>query len=425
MVKISAIIPDSPAERLGLQTGDELLSLNGQVVRDVIDYRFYQAEAVVKVRIRRGRHYYNYRISKAIDADLGLELAPFKVKTCGNNCVFCFIKQNPRGLRRSLYLCDEDYRYSFLHGSYITLTNISQAELRRIVAQRLSPLYISVHAADPAVRKRIFRFKGDDALFEKLAYLNRHRIEMHTQIVLMPGINDGAVLEDTLARLYPLRQSILSVAIVPVGLTAHRQRLTHLEPVDAVLARHLVSNQRRWNISYRNRYDAPFVYLADEIYLVAGGRLPGYRHYGSFYQVENGVGLVRAFLDDFRRNLRRLPTRLNRRRTISFVTGTLAALLLQKYVLPRLVEIENLKIRIVPVINHFFGPSVTVAGLLSGRDIIAQIGDKWAADLLVLPPRVVNSDGMLIDNLTPTDIASASGAPVKVWDGSWQNLLRD
>jgi len=425
VVEIIEVKPNSLAEVSGIRRGDQIVSINRQPINDFLDLYFHQSGEKCKITVLRDGHEKIFQIRKNADEPLGIELSPPRLKACGNNCIFCFIKQNPPGMRLAIYFCDEDYRYSFLLGNYITLTNLNEAELKRIVSQRLSPLYVSIHATDENVRRYIFQLKKPDNLMSKIAFLSQNRIDLHTQIVLIPGINDGAVLEKTLADLYTFRDSILSVAIVPVGLTVHRRHLPVLPAVDAQLASQLLENVRHWNRRYENRDGEHWVFLSDEFYLLAGQDLPGRKFYGSFHQIENGVGLTRAFLDDFKRQSRKLPLAVSKEKKVLFVTGTLAAPVLSRYVTARLNQINNFSVDLLPVINNFFGPSVTVAGLLTGQDIIAQAINIDEYDLIVLPPRVVNEDGVLLDDLYPHQIAAALHKPVQVWDGNFGKLVEE
>lgn len=425
MVEIIRVENNSLAEQSGILSGDRLLSINRQPIADFLDLYFHQADERLKIRVSRDGYELVFTIRKSADEPLGIELRAPHLKACGNNCIFCFIKQNPPGMRRAIYFCDEDYRYSFLLGNYITLTNLSDAEMERIVKQRLSPLYVSVHATDDAVRRDIFRLKRPDHLLEKIAFLAQNRIDLHTQIVLMPGVNDGAILEKTLADLYAYNRSILSVAIVPVGLTMHRQNLPVLRPVDKPLAKRLLQNVPRWNRQYLNRDGEHWVFPADELYLLAEKRIPGHKFYNSFYQIENGVGLVRDFLDDFKHQSRSFPEAIREQKQVLFITGTLAAPLIREHIAARLNQINNFHVDIFPVMNNFFGPLVTVAGLLTGRDIMNQVKDVDDYDLIILPPRIVNEDGVLLDDFHPQQIGETLHKPVRIWDGDYRKLIKE
>jgi len=424
MVKIVNIEPGSKAANVGIRTGDMLLAINRAEIQDILDYHFYQAGEVISLDYLRDGVKSTVKIQKDYDEDLGIELAPMRPKSCSNNCIFCFIKQNPPGMRKTIYFCDEDYRYSFLYGNYITLTNLSYAELKRIVKLRLSPLYISVHATDSAVRQQIFRFKKDDHLPEKLAFLSRNRIELHTQVVLIPGYNDGPILSQTIDDLYRFK-NVKTLAIVPVGLTKHRARLTQLQLVTAGQAKNLIHQLKSWNRRYRNSDGDPFIYLADEFFLLANKPLPPAKQYGMYYQLENGVGLIRQFLDNFKKQVPFLPRSVNEFRRILLITGELAAPILERHLLPVLNSIDNLTVEVFPIINSFYGDTVTVAGLLTGGDIIKQFPRSKHYDQVLLPPRCVNEDGILLDDLTPDDIQNAIDRAVAVGSDDFIEMVNN
>ncbi|MFH2050474.1 MAG: DUF512 domain-containing protein, partial [bacterium] len=348
MIKTVNIGKDSLADKSGIRINDHLVSLNGHAVNDLLDYYFFQSEEVLDVVYKRDGKLTQVQIEKSYEEDLGLELEDFKLKSCSNNCVFCFIKQNPPKMRKQIYFCDEDYRYSFLYGNYITLTDMGDTELKRIVEQRLSPLYISVHATDPDIRKSIFRFKSDDRLMEKIQYLVKNRIELHTQVVLVPGMNDGDVLKQTISDLYKYKKMIKSLAVVPVGLTRHRKHLPAIMPVSPDLATDLVRQSEDWDRVYQNNEGDPFIYLSDEFYLLAEKPFPGNEHYGPYYQLENGVGLCRQLIESVAgRSKISLTSPLN----IGLITGKLAEPLIRDYVLPYLNRITNLNAEIVSIEN--------------------------------------------------------------------------
>ncbi len=414
MVQIIEVEKESLAAQLGIRPGDRLLRLNGQPVADFIDYQFHQSAEDLIVEVERQGQTQSYQVEKTYDQDLGLILADIRIRHCANNCTFCFIKQNPAGMRPSIYLHDEDYRYSFLYGNFITLTNITRRQLERIARQRLSPLYISVHATDPDVRKQLFRYRGNDQLLDKLRYLKDQQIELHTQVVLVPGINDGPVLEQTIRDLYRLRPAVKSLAIVPVGLTKHRQGLPEIEPVDPDQANRLISKNRQWERRYRNDRDAPFVYLADEFYLLSGTPIPSAEAYGQYEQLENGVGLTRCFLDGFKEHQGDLPPALKKQTALLLLTGELAAPVLKEQVLPVLNQIANLQADLQPIKNEFYGPSVTVSGLLTAQDILAQVQNAERYDWVLLPPDAVNRHDRLLDDFSPAQLAKALGLSVKL-----------
>lgn len=420
MVKIINVKNDSIAAGAGIRAADILISLNGQAVSDLLDYYFYQSEEVLDLVYERDGERRQIQIEKSYEEDLGLELEDFTLRSCSNNCVFCFIKQNPPRMRKQIYFCDEDYRYSFLYGNYITLTDLGETELARIAEQRLSPLYISVHATDPAVRKSIFRFKSDDRLMEKIEYLVENRIELHTQVVLVPGMNDGEVLNRTIADLYNYKRMIKSLAIVPVGLTRHRRHLPAITPVSSELAAALVRQSGDWNRNYQNNEGDPFVYLSDEFYLLAGEPFPGSDHYGPYYQLENGVGLCRQLIDSLKHSPK---ISLAASEKICLITGKLAEPVIREFVLPYLNRITNLQAEVVSIENTFFGESVTVSGLLTGGDIIGQFPGNADYDCIFLPPNCINEDGLLLDDLRPEDIAGELKTTVKVGDYNIEEMV--
>lgn len=413
MIKIINIGKDSLADTSGIRKNDYLVSLNGHAVCDLLDYYFYQSEERLDIVFERDGKHSQIQIEKSYEEDLGLELEDFKLKSCSNNCVFCFIKQNPPKMRKQIYFCDEDYRYSFLYGNYITLTDMNDTDLKRITEQRLSPLYISIHATDPDIRKSIFRFKSDDHLMEKITYLVKNRIELHTQVVLVPGMNDGHVLNQTINDLYKYKKMIKSLAVVPVGLTRHRKHLPTIMPVSPDLAADLIRQSEDWNRIYRNNEGDPFVYLSDEFYLLAEKPFPDNEHYGSYYQLENGVGLCRQLIESM---AGRIKINLTNPMKIGLVTGKLAEPLIRDYVMPYLNRITNMNADIVSIENDFFGRTVTVSGLLTGRDIIKQFPPNSKFDCIFLPPNCINEDGFLLDDLTPEDIGRELKTTIKVGD---------
>lgn len=422
-MKITAIEPGSIASTLGIVPGDEILEINGQRVQDGIDLRFHESDEELSLKIAHGGEVTIYEIEKEERDRLGIELEEMRILACGNDCIFCFVDQNPRGLRSQLYFRDGDYRLSFMYGNYTTMTNAGPAILRRIIDQRLSPQYISVHVTDYDVRKRMMGLKKDDRILEKIALLHDHGIEMHTQIVLCPGINDGAVLERTVMDLYRFRKAVRSLAIVPVGLTDHRWGLVELKSVDAPYARALLTGVDKWQRRFRKATGRAFVYASDEFYIVAGRALPYGRSYDGFPQIENGVGIVRNFLNEFRRQARAFPQRIRPSRRLALVTGELAAGFMRQTVIPRLGRISGLETELVVAPNMLFGRRVTVAGLLSGKCVYSALRERPRADLVVLPPDTLNADGLLLDDTTPLDLEQRVGAPVMVFEGLWEEVF--
>ena len=354
------------------------------------------------------------RFSNAEAEDLGLEFDPIRFRRCGNRCIFCFVDQNPPGVRPSLRVKDEDFRLSFLYGNYVALTRVTRADLDRIVGQRLSPLYVSVHAADPDVRRFLFGLKQDDGLFEKLEFLAGRGIVIHAQIVLCPGINDGEVLVRTLGRLAAFHPALRSTAVVPVGLTRHRKGLPDLVPVDTAGVSKTLREVSRLQRGYVKKFGEPFVYLADEFYLLAGKPVPRAGHYRDFWQKDNGVGMVRAFLDEFEEDRRQFPKSLPEKNRFVLATGVLAGPILERSVVPRLNRIRNVKAEVKVVPNRFFGESVTVSGLLIAGDIARAVEKDQGDFTLLVPANALNAEGRFLDDATAESLGRRIRRPVRV-----------
>src|SRR5438045_6269146 len=326
-VVVAAVRPRTPAAAAGLRAGDRILAINGHALRDAIDFQFHGSDDRLALSVERAGATQALSLARRPGADLGVELeAPRagEIATCANKCVFCFIHQLPKGMRRSLYVKDDDFRLSFLHGNYITLTDLDEAELERIVEQRLSPLYVSVHATDPTLRWELLgRPRRHAEILPRLERLAKAGIRMHAQIVLCPDLNGGAPLERTLRELAPLHPSVATTAIVPVGLTRHRERLPALRTLTDDEARALVATVAAWQREFLEQLGSRFVFLGDEVYLQAGAPLPDADAYEGFAIAEDGIGLVRRFEDGFAQGTRRL--RKSRSRRVTVVSGAMYA----------------------------------------------------------------------------------------------------
>ena len=445
-IKIAGVTIGSLAERAGIRAGDRILTIAGRRVRDSLDFAYLAADSRLRIELRReDGSIARFTLRHDGGRELGILPAPDPVRRCGNNCVFCFIDQNPKGLRSSLYVKDEDYRLSLLHGNYVTLTPLRGREAERIIEQHLSPLYISVHATDPQVRRRLLRSRGSAEILPLLRRLARGGIELHTQIVLVPGYNDGAVLDRTLADLEQLWPAVRTVAIVPVGLTRHRGGLPHLRRISAREARRLVAYVEQRQEAFRAQNGTRLTYLADEIYLLGGIDLPPGVAYEDFAQVENGVGLVRQF-DGRLRRLRRLlardreedrsqqrpsrapgrPGGAGRERVIA-ASGRLFAPLLHtrlESALRRTGEAQRWRVAVCPIENDLFGHRVTVAGLLGGAAMTRALRAAGRCGRVLLPPDAFNDDGVTLDEFTPERISTALRTPVQVGIGARARLYR-
>jgi putative radical SAM enzyme (TIGR03279 family) len=418
-VVVARVTPRGAAERAGLCEGDRILAINGASLRDVIDFHFHAGDERLQLGVEReGQRRTLHLIRRA--AGLGLELEaprPAEIATCANKCVFCFIHQLPKGMRKSLYVKDDDFRLSFLHGNYITLTDLDDAELERIEAQRLSPLYVSVHATNPDLRHALLgqpRVRRE--LLPVMERLAKAGIAMHAQIVLCPGWNDGAQLERTVHELARLHPAVPTTAVVPVGLTRHRERLPDLRAVTAVEAIALVRTIEQWQAQFQASLGTRFVWAADELYLQSGIPLPPARAYEGFAVAEDGIGLVRRFEDGFARAIARPPAALRRPRRVTVVTGEMFAPRMRG-LLDRL-RVDGLTVTLAPIANEFFGRGIGVAGLLTGRDIQIQLaraacGPGGLGDEVLVPAVTLRDGaGVFLDDLTPTDLAGSLGTPV-------------
>ncbi len=416
MVKITDILPDSIAADLGIQPGAFILEINGKKITDRLDYRFYGAAEDIEMHILQGGEETIYEIEKDADEDVGLVLEEMTMRSCGNRCVFCFVHQNPKGLRRALYFKDEDYRFSFMYGHYVTMTTMTQADLDRIVEQRLSPLYISVHATEEKTRKFLLGIKQNDRLLEKMEFLTARGITLHTQIVLCPGINDGSIFDRTVNDLKQFYPGVKSVAIVPVGLTRHRRNLPELRVHTTAELQSMIRYTNRFRKQLRSELGVHYIYLADEFFIKADKPMPPASYYDEFYQIENGVGEFRVMINEFKKSYAGLKKKgFQEPVNITWVTGELAAGPLETFIIDPLREIPNLEIGLVAVKNNFYGNSVHVSGLLVGEDIYAQLRDRSLGDIVLLPPRVLNDDGLLLDDWRVEDLEEKLGVPVHVY----------
>ena len=414
---IASVAAGSPAERAGIAAGDRLLAVNGRPVRDFLDYRFLTADPRLVLRLVRGDgRALELTVEKDWDEPLGLDFggAAFgPVRRCRNRCLFCFVDQLPPGLRPSLYVKDDDYRLSFWEGNFVTLTNLERGDLERIVGLRLSPLYVSVHTTNPALRAHMMGNPRAARIAETLKKLAAGGIALHCQVVLCPGLNDGPELVRTVEDLAALWPAVRSVGIVPVGLTGFRKGLYPLRPVDAPEAGAVLELVDRYQRLFRRRHGNRLVFAADEFYFLAGAPLPPAGHYEDFPQVENGVGLTRLFLERWRRARGRLPRGLPVRTRVALVTGKLGAWAVAP-VVEALAGIENLEVVTLVVANRFFGGGITVAGLLTGRDVLEALLSLPRPDLVLVPGAAVQEQtGLFLDGVSLADLGARLGVPVR------------
>ena len=414
--RVASLEPGGLGQALGLQVGDRLLRLNGRLLRDVVDLQFYGSDEEVRLAVARadaevelrGRRRYGQGWGIGFDAPL------FDgIRTCRNRCPFCFVKGLPAGLRPSLYVRDDDYRLSFLYGNFVTLTNLEEADWQRLAEQRLSPLYVSVQATDPDLRRRLLGGQPIPDVREQIARLGELGITVHAQVVVCPGLNDGAALEQTLSDLWELRHAVGTVALVPVGLTAHHP--LRLAPLSAEAARMVLALAGRWRRRACKEEGRHFVHPSDEFYLLAGRSVPSARTYDGFPQLANGVGLVRRFLDGWKRQARclaRAGAPGARVRSATLVTGRAFAPLLAGAAAD-LSRLLGIPCAVVGVRNRLFGAQVTVAGLLSAQDVLAELRGHELGQVVVLPRSMLDSAGeQTLDGWAPGRLAEALGRPV-------------
>jgi putative radical SAM enzyme (TIGR03279 family) len=418
MLEIIDVEPASIAEELELEAGDSILTINGHVVRDLLDFQIHAAgeELLLEVRKSDGE-LWDLEVEKDADADLGLHFEHPEPTQCGNNCIFCFVHQLPKGMRRTLYVKDEDYRFSYLYGSYVTLTNVTDADIERIIAQRLSPLYVSVHATDEQLRTRLLGRQGPPIL-ELLKRLTGAGIEIHTQVVLCPGINDGRELERTIEDLAALYPWVLSLAVVPVGLTGYRQRLPDLRPPTEAEARAVLTTIHGYQERFLRACGSRFVFAADELYLKAGLEFPPLAAYEDLAQVENGVGLVPQFRAEATEVLSEAaPLQIP---AVATFTGESAKGELARFVAD-LAAKTGTTIHLYPVRNDFFGGHVTVAGLLTGKDVLRELKGKALGQGLLVPDVVLREgDEVFLDDISLDDLERQLGVKViKVASTPW------
>jgi NifB/MoaA-like Fe-S oxidoreductase len=424
----------------GLVAGDEIITVNGEDLRDVIRYQLQADEATVELEVRSGGLERTIRIEKAAGAPLGLELASAvfdRVRTCDNHCPFCFIYQLPKGMRKSLSVKDDDYRLSFLYGNFTTLTRFTEADLERVVNEKLSPLYVSIHATDPEVRTRLLRNRRGATSLRWLSLLLDAGVEVHGQVVVCPDLNDGAILDDTLLGVLDRFPTIASVGVVPLGVSAH-SREPELRPHTGAEAATTLDTIERWQARFQRAVGHRLVFASDEYYLLAGRAFPQAEHYEGFTQHENGIGMARAFTDDVRGALEGAdgaegfgrgprsgffawvdgapaegyraarvnapPVRAsaNADAGIVIITGEMGAPVLAP-LLEELADHAQVPVRLLPVANRFFGGNIGVTGLLTGADLTARLADEPATDRYLLPD-VALSQGRFLDGMSLAEL---------------------
>ncbi len=410
MIKVAGVEPASIGEELGLLAGSELLSVNGRELEDFLDWEFLTADEEFLLHVRQpdGQEI-EYDIERSLGEALGVSLEPPRIRRCANRCDFCFVDGLPDGLRDVLYIRDDDYRLSFRYGNFATLTNLKPRDVERIIEYRLSPLYVSVHATDPTIRRYLLRNPTAPEIIPQLRRFADYGIEFHTQIVMAPGVNDGETLRQTLADLYAFGPSIIGCSVVPVGLTEYSKHQLVREPNEAECRAALTLIDERADIALRER-GRRWALGADELYLRAAVELPAAEAYDDFDQVENGVGSVRWLqrrISDGAAGVREWAGR-----RIGVVTGTAMGPLMPM-VLDPLARETGASFELVTVVNSLFGPRVTTAGLLPGAAIRDALAGAQPMDLALVPGEAINDDGLFVDGMSLDALAAAVGLDVR------------
>ena len=423
---ITSVISDSIAEDIGFEPGDRLVSINGERPRDLIDYRFLCSDEWLTLEVLdTAGATHTIEIEKDFDEDLGLEFesAFFDgLIQCNNRCPFCFIDQQPPGKRDSLYLKDDDYRLSFLYGSYLTLTNLPAAEWERIARLRLSPLYVSIHATEPEIRQRLLKNSRAGLILEQLKWFQEHRLQIHAQVVVCPGINDGPHLDRTLRDLAQFHTgdtpTVASVAVVPVGLTRFRPSQDELVPVSTAKANEVIAQVEQLQVEFKQTFDSTVVWLADEWYLIARQSLPLEAHYETYPQIGNGVGSIRLFLKQFEIAAQRLPVQVEGARHLTWVVGNAVEKAFEPIV-QRLNQVEGLTVTMAALNSSYWGQEITVTGLLTGYDILEKLRGCNVGDGLLLPSLMLKrdqaatpEDTRFLDDMTLADLMAQLQCPI-------------
>ncbi|MFI5232893.1 MAG: DUF512 domain-containing protein [Gemmatimonadales bacterium] len=409
MVKVARVHPGSIAEELGILPGTALLSVNGRQLDDFLDWEFLTAEDTLEIEatLPDGESVV-YDVERPENEPMGLELEPPTVRRCANRCEFCFVEGLPKGLRRPLYIRDDDYRLSFAYGNFATLSNVKERDIARILEYRLSPLYVSVHATPWEARKKLLNNPRVPNILEQLGTLAAGGIQVHGQMVIVPGLNDGDVLEESLADLWNMGDAVLTVALVPVGLTQFSHLYTG-KSMDADNAGRILDSAERWAERARRERGFTWVTGSDELYLLSGRELPPPSFYGDYSQIENGVGAVTALRERVADGLARLP-RLDGKR-IGVVTGT-SMLPLMPPLLEQLTGATGARFELIHAENSLFGPTTTTAGLLVGADIRRVLGARTDLDMALIPAETINENGLFLDDESFQVVRSEFSMPV-------------
>ncbi len=415
----------SIAKEAGLKSGDKIKSINGQEINDQIDFSFNTSDEFLDIEVEKedGSIIYS-SIQRIYNKTLGISVIPPEITQCDNACVFCFIHQQPKSMRKSLYVMDDDYRYSFSDGNFITLTNLKPNEWKRIYALKLSPLYISVHATEPKVREKLVKHKKAGEILKKLKALIKRNISFHAQVVLCYGYNDKEHLDKTIEDLAKLRPYMGGIAIVPSGLTQFRKNLPYLRQWDKEMAIETIEQVSKWQKHFQEKYGETVVYLGDEFYYLADKKIPSSNHYDGFKYTEDGVGTTRYFYHIFNKYKKKLPTKIDAKREVTLVCGVIAEKYLRDAV-DVMNKVENLTVNLIAIENNFYGKGITVTGLITATDIMYYLKDKNIGDELIIPAVMLKKEEQIfLDDYSVADVEKALKIKIRVSEMGADNFIK-
>lgn len=429
---IKEVLPDSIAEEVGIEVNDVLISINDNIIDDIIDYRFLSADEEIVLQIEKPNgEVWDIEIEKDYGEELGIEFGGGimdKAKSCSNKCMFCFIDQLPKGMRDTLYFKDDDSRLSFLQGNFVTLTNMKEEDIDRIIRYRISPINISVHTTNPELRVRMLKNRFAGNVLERMQRLSDEGIQMHAQIVCIPDVNDGEELKRTIEDLYKLYPQVNNVAVVPIGITKFREGLEKVNTFTKEGSKYTIDMVKELQSKFYNEVGEPFVRLSDEFYIVAGEEIPDAEFYNGFTQIEDGVGVTRCFRDAIESDLDILD--LNKKGSYTMITGALAYDEVKSAAEKIVKKNPKIHIDVFKIINNFFGNTITVNGLLTGGDIIEQLKGKIRTPYLFMADNMFRrgyelapQDSIMLDDLTINDIEKALDVKVIVCDYTGEDLI--
>lgn len=426
---IESVRPGSIAEELGIEPGDVLLEIDGQVIEDIFDYQFYveSEELLVVIRKANGEEW-ELEIEKDVDEDLGIDFGKGlmdEYHSCHNKCIFCFIDQMPKGMRETLYFKDDDSRLSFLQGNYITMTNMKDEALERIIRYKLEPINVSVHTTNPELRCMMLHNRFAGKIMEQLQKLYEGGIIMNGQIVLCKNVNDGEELERSIRDLSGFIPNIESVSVVPVGLSDHREGLYPLEPFNREDAREVIACIEKWQKKLYEEYGTHFIHASDEWYLLAGYEMPEEERYDGYLQLENGVGMIRLLTEEFHEGLKEAVTD-GKKRHVTIATGHSAVGTIRKLAEELCEKFPNVTVDVYEIVNHFFGEQITVSGLMTGTDLKEQLQGKDLGETLLLPVNILRSGEdvqILLDDITIPELENTLQIPISIVQSNGQDLV--